>query len=58
MKKKDTITADMIEQIKSGKYQIGKNIPSRNRLMLHYNCSRTTIEHVIEDLTKAGFLAG
>lgn len=58
MKKKDTITSDMIEQIKSGKYQIGKNIPSRNRLMLHYNCSRTTIEHVIEDLTKAGFLAG
>ncbi|MBE6355984.1 MAG: GntR family transcriptional regulator [Lentisphaerae bacterium] len=58
MKKKDAIAADMIEQIKSGRFQLGRNIPSRNRLMLHYHCSRTTIESVIDDLTRAGYLAG
>ncbi len=58
MKKKDSIVSDMIDQIKSGSYKVGKTIPSRNRLMLRYNCSRSTIENVIKELTAAGYLAG
>ena len=46
----------LLNEIRSNKYPPGKLIPSRNSLAKKFDCSRTTVERAIANLTRNGYL--
>ncbi|MBR2642162.1 MAG: GntR family transcriptional regulator [Lentisphaeria bacterium] len=57
MLRKSSALADLlIREIEQGHWQPGMRIPSRNALTLKYQCSRTTVERAVAQLTAAGYL--
>lgn len=58
MPSKSAILEKLIsDDIARGAYPPGSAIPSRNRLCRKYDCSRTTVERAVRNLTGSGFLA-
>ena len=54
---KSSILADqLIREIVQGHWAAGEKIPSRNFLTRKYQCSRTTVERAVAQLTESGYL--
>ena len=56
MKLADSITADILQEIKNQKYIPGDKIPNEFKLAEHYNVSRTTIREAIKQLCSRNVL--
>jgi hypothetical protein len=46
----------LIREIVQGRWRSGERVPSRNQLTQKYQCSRTTVERAVTQLTSAGYL--
>ena len=46
----------LIREIVQGRWRPGERVPSRNQLTQKYQCSRTTVERAVMQLTSAGYL--
>jgi len=54
--KVDKLKNEILEGIKSGRFQPGELLPSRNQFIRRYGYSRGSIDKAIMGLTKAGYL--
>jgi DNA-binding LacI/PurR family transcriptional regulator len=54
--KKNAILKLLRTQIASGRYQPGQRIPTRDDLEIEYSAGRVTIQRVMDDLMKEGFV--
>ncbi len=52
------VEQEILKNIRQGSYAVGEKIPSRHSLCKKFQCSRTTIERAIANLTQAGLLSG
>ncbi|MBV8883415.1 MAG: GntR family transcriptional regulator [Chroococcidiopsidaceae cyanobacterium CP_BM_RX_35] len=50
------ISEQLCEQILSGKYEPGDQLPSENQLMLQFNVSRITVRRALANLTNQGLV--
>ena len=54
--KYDTIYKDLKYKIEKNKYKTQELLPSENKLITEYNCSRNTVRRAISELIKEGYV--